>query len=81
MKSIYDMDIDELEKRKKLLAKINWFYLFLGTIYVLGSMYFYYKTYIIGPSLMLFITGMFVILLSCLPNNVKLLIYLKKHGM
>jgi hypothetical protein len=81
MKSIYDMDIDELEKRKKLIRKLTWLYLIIGAIYTLGSMYFYLRTGIIGLSLMIFISGMLLDVIACLPSPIGLLIYLKKRGM
>jgi hypothetical protein len=46
---------------------------------MVSSMYLYFETGIIGLSIMGFISGAILLLLSAIPDNLSLFIYLKEH--
>ena len=80
MKSVYDMGLEELEKRKKLYIIFEIVCIIVGEFYVvLGfvSHYMWSNTFL---SLAFLITGLFILMITCIPSHVKLLIYLKKRG-
>jgi len=81
MKSIYDLDLEGLEKRKRLWRKIQFLYVCMGTFFVSYGLSYYYVTKVIGISIILVIFGMSDLFLAVSHSDIGLLIYLKKKGM
>jgi len=76
---INEKTVEELKKRRMINFLYDLFALTIGTIFILCGFYFYVETRIIGLSLMLFITGIALLLLSVMPSNLSIMIYLKEQ--
>ena len=79
MKSIYEMNIDELKKRKKLQNYFIYICMIMGTFYMVANMYLYFKTGYIFMPLVGFLTGISLLFIAIMPSNTELLIWFKEN--
>jgi len=79
MKSIYEMNVDELKKRQKLQNYFTYICVIMGTFYIVANMYLHFRTgYIFLPLVGVF-TGISLLFLAIMPYDTALLIWFKEN--
>jgi uncharacterized membrane protein len=71
--------IDELKKLREIKFIANIISIIMGAIYLVSAYYLYFVTFLIVLPIMLFLTGISLLLLSAMPDNLSLMIYLKEY--
>jgi hypothetical protein len=77
MRKLYELTIEELKRKQKFQWRLNLIALVFGTAYVFVGMWNYERTGLIFSPMVLVIAGVVLLLLSALPSNIELFIYLK----